>query len=86
MLKTIFRWSDHSAPAGTRLTVNEKGFVCYYYGGSWEANGQSDVGAVLRAVKAWKEWEKPQGMQFSCIPTTRRQVRFYRKFGIKILA
>lgn len=76
----IFEWTDTQAPIGTKLTVSRWGCVCYQYGGSYSDSGTKDIGAVRRAVRQWKKWEKPQGLQLFCHPARPRLAEFYRLF------
>lgn len=75
-----FYWKDEQAPPETILRVSPYGCVDYKYAGGYADSGAKDIGAVRRAVRAWRKWGNPDNLHLYCHPARPRLAEFYSLF------
>lgn len=75
----LFIWFDPKQK-GTYLSIEQDGEVSYIYKGSSTFSGSRDVGAIVRAVKVWKQIPSDLKKGVWCQPERERLISFYKLF------
>lgn len=76
---SVWEWVDAHVP-DTGLVLDDQRQLVYWYKGSIDPSGESNWPAILRAVKAWRKFEKstkPEGVW--CNPARTELAQFYKR-------